>query len=72
MALRHNSIDIDDARLKKEKKLAIILGTEGDGLAESTILNTDYVVKIPMHNTVDSLNVAAASAVAFWELCKKT
>lgn len=72
MALRHNSIDIDDARLKKEKKLAIILGTEGDGLAESTILNTDYVVKIPMHNAVDSLNVAAASAVAFWELCKKT
>lgn len=68
MALNDNSIPIDDARLKAEEKLAIILGTEGDGLASSTIADCDYTVRIPMSHGVDSLNVAAASAVAFWEL----
>lgn len=61
-------MSIDDKRLREEKKLAIILGTEGDGLAEQTIAECDYTVKIPMTHGVDSLNVAAASAVAFWEL----
>jgi tRNA G18 (ribose-2'-O)-methylase SpoU len=61
-------VSIDDKRLREEKKLAIILGTEGDGLAEQTIAECDYTVKIPMTHGVDSLNVAAASAVAFWEL----
>ncbi len=70
MALSDNSVSIDDKRLKAEKKLAIILGTEGTGLAANTIENADYTVKIPMANGVDSLNVAAASAVAFWELTK--
>ena len=70
MALCDNSVSIDDPRLTKEKKLAIILGTEGDGLASFTIMNCDYTVKIPMSHNVDSLNVAAASAVAFWELGK--
>lgn len=70
MALSENSISIDDPRLKTEEKLAIILGTEGDGLAKSTIANCDYTVRIPMSHGVDSLNVAAASAVAFWELGK--
>ncbi len=69
-ALKENSISIRDDRLNKEEKLAIILGTEGDGLAQSTIENSDYTVKIPMSHGVDSLNVAAASAVAFWELGK--
>ena len=55
-------------KLKRQKKLAIILGTEGDGLASQTIADCDYTVKIPMSHGVDSLNVAAASAVAFWEL----
>ncbi len=68
MALNDNSIPIDDPRLKAEEKLAIILGTEGDGLASSTIADCDYTVRIPMSHGVDSLNVAAASAVAFWEL----
>lgn len=70
MALCDDSVSIDDPRLAKEEKLAIILGTEGDGLASSTIMNCDYTVKIPMSHNVDSLNVAAASAVAFWELGK--
>lgn len=70
-ALRNNSVDIDDDTLKKEEKLAIIMGTEGDGLKTNTIEESDYVVKIPMSNEVDSLNVAAAAAVAFWELGRK-
>ena len=70
MALDDNSVSIDDASLMSEEKLAIILGTEGDGLADSTIANCDYTVKIPMSHGVDSLNVAAASAVAFWKLGK--
>ena len=68
MALKDDSIRIDDPKLKKEEKLAIVLGTEGDGLATQTISNCDYTVRIPMSHGVDSLNVAAASAVAFWEL----
>lgn len=68
MALSDNSVPIDDKNLMKEEKLAIILGTEGDGLAASTIADCDYTVKIPMSHEVDSLNVAAASAVAFWQL----
>ena len=71
MALCNDTICIDDERLAKEEKLAIVLGTEGDGLAAKTISDCDYTVKIPMANGVDSLNVAAASAVAFWELRKK-
>lgn len=70
MALSDNSVSIDDPALKAENKLAVILGTEGDGLAESTIADCDYTVKIPMTHGVDSLNVAAASAVAFWQLGK--
>lgn len=70
MALTDNSIDLDDARLKTEQRLAIIMGTEGDGLPEDTIRDADYVVRIPMSHQVDSLNVAAAAAVAFWELRK--
>ena len=70
MALKDNSISIDDSRLAKEDKLAVIMGTEGDGLADITIDNCDYTVKIPMFHGVDSLNVAAASAVAFYELGK--
>lgn len=68
MALSDDSVSIDDPLLVKEEKLAIILGSEGDGLVENTIANCDYTVKIPMSHDVDSLNVAAASAVAFWEL----
>lgn len=68
MALCDRSVSIADPRLMKEEKLAIILGTEGDGLAASTIASCDYTVKIPMSHGVDSLNVAAASAVAFWQL----
>lgn len=68
MALTDNSIPIDDPALAKEPRLAIIMGTEGDGLSNSTIGNADYVVRIPMYHGVDSLNVAAASAVAFWQL----
>lgn len=68
MALRDDSIPVDAPQLTAEKKLALILGTEGDGLASSTIASCDYVVRIPMAHQVDSLNVAAASAVAFWQL----
>lgn len=68
MALREDSVGLDDPRLAAEEKLAVILGTEGDGLASSTIADCDYTVRIPMARGVDSLNVAAASAVAFWEL----
>ena len=68
MALTDKSIPLDDARLKAEPKLALIMGTEGDGLPKETIASADYVVRIPMAHGVDSLNVAAASAVAFWEL----
>lgn len=71
MALKEDSVSIDDPVLQAEEKLAVILGTEGDGLAESTISGCDYTVMIPMSHEVDSLNVAAASAVAFWELGKK-
>ena len=71
MALSDNSVSIDDPRLAQEQKLAIILGSEGDGLTDSTIADCDYTVKIPMYHGVDSLNVAAASAVAFWELRAK-
>ena len=70
MALCEDSISIDDPELMAEEKLAIVLGTEGDGLAKSTISNCDYTVMIPMSHGVDSLNVAAASAVAFWQLGK--
>ena len=71
MALREDSVSIDNQKLLAEKKLAVILGTEGDGLASSTIADCDYTVRIPMSRGVDSLNVAAASAVAFWELGRK-
>lgn len=71
MALTDESVSIDDAALMSEEKLAIILGTEGNGLASSTIAECDYTVKIPMSHGVDSLNVAAASAVAFWQLGKQ-
>ena len=71
MALTDNSVSIDDPRLAQEDKLAIILGSEGDGLTETTIAQCDYTVKIPMYHGVDSLNVAAASAVAFWELRRR-
>ncbi len=68
MALSDDSISIEDPRLASEEKLAILLGAEGDGLAETTIADCDYTVRIPMSHGVDSLNVAAASAVAFWQL----
>lgn len=68
LALSDDSVSIDDPALMAEDKLAIILGTEGDGLASETIANCDYTVKIPMSNNVDSLNVAAAGALAFWQL----
>lgn len=68
MALSDNSVPIDHPSLKDEQQLAIVLGTEGDGLSTKVIQETDYVVRIPMWHEVDSLNVAAASAVAFWEL----
>ena len=71
MALSDRSVSIDDEQLAKEPKLAIVLGTEGDGLAADTIASCDYTVKIPMSHGVDSLNVAAASAVAFWQLGKQ-
>lgn len=71
MALHDNTLDIDNPLLKSQEKIAIILGTEGEGLKQSTIESCDYTVKIPMAEGVDSLNVAAASAVAFWELGKK-
>ncbi|HIT51680.1 MAG TPA: RNA methyltransferase [Candidatus Aveggerthella excrementigallinarum] len=68
LALSHDSVTLDDPRLKAEEKLVLVLGTEGDGLAPETIAQCDYTVLIPMQHGVDSLNVAAASAVAFWEL----
>lgn len=71
MALCDDTLSIEDDRLANEEKLAIVLGTEGEGLAQKTISECDYTVKIPMYHGVDSLNVAAASAVAFWELRKK-
>lgn len=70
MALHDESVDLGDRRLKEERKLAVILGTEGEGLSDGTIAVSDYTIKIPMSHEVDSLNVAAASAVAFWELGK--
>ena len=72
MALRHNTIRIDDPRLAKLHKLAIILGSEGPGLEKQTITQSDFTIKIPMATGVDSLNVAAASALAFWELGNRT
>jgi len=69
MALKDDSLNINDSRLKDVKKLAIVLGTEGDGLPEKVIEACNYTVKIPMYHMVDSLNVAAASAVAFYEIC---
>lgn len=68
MALKEDSVGIDNRQLNAEDKLAIILGTEGDGLARDTIADCDYTVMIPMAHGVDSLNVAAAGAVAFWQL----
>ncbi len=68
MALRNDSVSIDDETLCNEQKLAIVLGTEGDGLADKAIKDADYVARIPMSHGVDSLNVAAASAIAFWQL----
>ena len=68
LALSDNSVSIDDPGLMAEEKLALILGSEGDGLTDTTIANCNYTVKIPMFHGVDSLNVAAASAVAFWQL----
>lgn len=72
MALNDDSVCIDNPRLMNEEKLAIILGNEGDGLTDGTIADCDYTVRIPMSHGVDSLNVAAASAVAFWQLGKRT
>ncbi len=71
MALRDDSVSIDDPQLLAEEKLAIVLGSEGDGLVDTTIADCDYTVKIPMSHGVDSLNVAAASAVAFWQLGRR-
>ncbi len=71
MALTDESVSIDDERLNSESKLAVVLGAEGDGLSKTTITSCDYTVKIPMYHGVDSLNVAAASAVAFWQLRSK-
>ena len=71
MALCEDTVSIADEKLKEEEKLAIILGTEGEGLMPQTIKQSDYTIKIPMAHGVDSLNVAAASAVAFWELGNK-
>ncbi len=70
MALREDSLSLADPRLASEERLAVVLGTEGDGLADATIAECDYTVRIPMSNGVDSLNVAAASAVAFYQLGK--
>ena len=71
MALREDSLRLDDPRLRSCEKLAVVLGTEGDGLSDGTLADCDFTVMIPMAHGVDSLNVAAASAVAFWELGKK-
>ena len=72
MALKNNSLSIRDPALTSEEKLAIVMGTEGDGLSDVTIAECDYTVKIPMYYGVDSLNVAAASAIAFYQLGNKT
>ena len=72
MALKDNTLNINDPRLASEKHLAVIMGTEGDGLSDKTIADCDYTVKIPMYHGVDSLNVAAASAVAFYQLGNKS
>lgn len=71
MALSEDSVEIDDPCLAREERLAVILGAEGDGLAKTTIARCDYTARIPMLHGVDSLNVAAASAVAFWQLCRR-
>ena len=71
MALSEDSVEIDDPCLVREERLAVILGAEGDGLAKTTIARCDYTARIPMLHGVDSLNVAAASAVAFWQLCRR-
>ena len=71
LALSDDSVSIDDPRLMEEERLALLLGSEGDGLADTTIASCDYTVKIPMYHGVDSLNVAAASAVAFWQLRRR-
>ena len=71
MALKDDSVSIDDPGLLAENKLAVLMGSEGDGLLDTTIDACDYTVKIPMYHGVDSLNVAAASAVAFWQLRSK-
>lgn len=71
MALEEDSVSIDDPKVMEEEKLAIVLGTEGDGLAPRTVADCDYTIRIPMSHGVDSLNVAAASAVAFWQLAGK-
>lgn len=71
LALREDSLSLDDPILASQERLAVILGTEGDGLADSTIFDSDFTVRIPMSHGVDSLNVAAASAVAFWQLCSE-
>ena len=71
MALREDAVSVDDPRLLAEEKLAVVLGTEGDGLGDGTIADCDYTVRIPMSHGVDSLNVAAASAVAFWQLGRR-
>lgn len=68
LALKEDTLSIDDPRLRDEPRLAVVLGTEGEGLTDAAIAQCDYTVKIPMYHGVDSLNVAAASAVAFWEL----
>jgi tRNA G18 (ribose-2'-O)-methylase SpoU len=72
MALRRDSLSVSDPALQREPRLAVLLGTEGEGLLEETIALCDYTVMIPMYHGVDSLNVAAASAVAFWELAKRS
>ncbi|MCC8067947.1 MAG: RNA methyltransferase [Clostridiales bacterium] len=72
MALCEDSLSLDDPLLNEIPRLAVVLGTEGDGLKTTTIAQCDYTVRIPMSNGVDSLNVAAASAVAFWQLCRRT
>ena len=71
MALKDDSVSIDAPGLLAEEKLAVLMGSEGDGLLDTTIDACDYTVKIPMYHGVDSLNVAAASAVAFWQLRSK-
>ena len=71
MALRDDSVRLDDPRLMQSEKLAVVMGTEGDGLADATIAACDFTVRIPMHHGVDSLNVAAASAVAFYQLGRR-